>query len=577
MKVGPNTTVMQRLWGALLPANETNPRARKLVALLLIVGAVCVLSVVTQLLQGMRFASLGTASVLATCVVGLVAHRRGVSRTLIATILLAEGMVVCALLALAAGREGLSSLQWMAVAPLIGLATGGRRTGWITLAAAALISLVTLVLMDRQVLPPAMEVHEARPLGQRITTIWLACLTIFLVVRAYEIETERAIEALEAKNLKLLAAREESERANSAKNQFLATISHELRTPLNGLVGMATALSDERRPERLDEGLRVIRTSADTLLAVINDVLDFSKIDAGKLTLESIPLSVAAEVTSVVELMRTSAAQRGNTLTLTTGSDVPEWMLGDPTRVRQIALNLVGNAIKFTERGAVRCTLSMDGERMRLDVGDTGVGMSAETLARIGAPFVQADASTTRRHGGTGLGLVITRRLISAMGGELRIVSAPGTGSTFSVLLPAMSCEAPAPRANEARRVSKLAVLVVDDNTVNRLVAQRLLQKLGHQVTLADHGAEALALVARTQFDLILMDCHMPVMDGYEATRTLRERGVRTPIFALTAAVTMEDQAACIAAGMNRVLTKPLRIDRLLAALDEVEPTAVAA
>jgi CheY-like chemotaxis protein len=319
-----------------------------------------------------------------------------------------------------------------------------------------------------------------------------------------------------------------------------------------------------------------MRSSADTLLAVINDVLDFSKIDAQKLELESIPLSLAAELTSVLELFRANADQRGNALALEVAPGVPEWMLGDPTRLRQIALNLVANAIKFTERGEVRCALALDGGTLCFSVRDTGEGMSPETIARIGAPFVQADASTTRRHGGTGLGLVITRRLIEAMGGQLGIVSTLGAGSTFTVRLPCTACEPPAPRVVSARKMQPLEVLVVDDNAINQLVAQRLLVKLGHQVTLAADGAEALRTLERRKFDLILMDCHMPVMDGYEATRTLRARGVDAAVYALTAAVTADDQRLCLRSGMDLVLTKPLRVDDLQRALEGVPARAAA-
>ncbi|MFT3712083.1 MAG: ATP-binding protein [Archangium sp.] len=565
----------QWVWNTFLPPHEADSRGRKLIALLLTLCVVCAASLVVQAFQGLAFAAGGTLGMLLVCMLALIGHRRGVSRALIVSIVITIGIGVCGAMALAAGREGIGSLMWMPVAPLLALATSGRKAGWATLVAAIVVSTAVLMLMDRDVVPAA--ALEAHPLNRRITTVFFVCTAIFLVARAYEIETEKAIEALRSKNLKLIAAQQESERATLAKNQFLATISHELRTPLNGLIGMAAALADERRPERLEEGLRIVRTSADTLLAVIDDVLDFSKIEAGRLSLESIPLSVAAEATSVVELFRVSAEQRRNTLALRIAPEVPEWLRGDPTRLRQIVLNLVGNAVKFTEGGLIQLLLTMEGERVRLDVKDTGEGMTPEVLARIGAPFVQADASTTRRHGGTGLGLVITRRLIDAMGGELRIASTPGAGSTFTVLLPVVVCESPTPRASNAQRTARLSILVVDDNTVNQLVAQRLLQRLGHEVTVANDGAEALRVVQQRPFDLVLMDCHMPVMDGYEATRQLRARGLTIPIFALTAAVSFEDQAECLRSGMNRVLTKPLRVDHLHEALNSVEPSAAAA
>jgi CheY-like chemotaxis protein/anti-sigma regulatory factor (Ser/Thr protein kinase) len=305
-------------------------------------------------------------------------------------------------------------------------------------------------------------------------------------------------------------------------------------------------------------------------------VLDFTKIEAGALELERAPVAPAAIARDVIQVLQARAAEHENQLELEVEPGTAEWMVGDATRLRQILFNLVGNAIKFTENGHVRCALRREGDSFLFAVSDDGVGMSPETLARICAPFVQADASTTRKYGGTGLGLAITRRLVEAMGGTLSIESALGAGSTFRVAIPFVESVAPKPSERVNVNATPLEVLVVDDNAVNRLVAQRLLERMGHRVVLAFDGKEAMERAHERRFDVILMDCHMPVMDGFDATRALRGEGYVMPIFALTAAVTAEDLLACERAGMTDVVRKPLRVEQLEEALARVEPRRAA-
>ncbi len=342
-------------------------------------------------------------------------------------------------------------------------------------------------------------------------------------------------------------------------------MSHEIRTPLNGVIGMALLLRDEHDDAKLHEGLKVIEQSADMLLSVITDVLDFSKIESNRLELESIPVSLPRELRAVTAVIESSAAEQGTLLALDIAPDVPEWIISDPTRVRQVVTNLLSNAVKFTQKGRVTCELRASATELTLTVSDTGIGMTPEVLARVFTPFTQADASTPRRFGGTGLGLVITRRLVEAMGGTVVADSTPGKGSRFTARLPYQRTAPPqsAPHPELAPAHQARSVLLVEDNLVNQVVASRLLQKLGHHVTAAGDGAQAVALCASGQFDLVLMDCHMPVMDGFEATRQLRARGFSAPIYALTAAVATEDRAQCLSAGMSGVLSKPLRLDRL--------------
>jgi signal transduction histidine kinase/CheY-like chemotaxis protein len=545
-------------------------RLRKLGALLVVLAAATAPMVLMYVIQQVWVSASGTGFILVAALAAILALRREVAVSNVTAAVLTAGLAVAAVLALGNGRDGMASVFWMPLAPLLAMAAGGRRAGWLTLIATLVIVALTLFGMEHDWLQGLIR-HE-RSLSARMGSILGAIITAFVLTLAYEVETENSIDELQTQNTELVAARAEAERASRAKSEFIATISHEIRTPLNGVTGMAHLLGEERDPARVKEGARIIQQSADTLLAVINDVLDFSKIESNKLELEVVPMSVASELRVVVELLQGRAAERGNELELTVGADVPKWLMGDPTRLRQVAMNLVSNAVKFTSRGYVSVAISTLGGRLQLEVKDTGIGISAEAQARLFQPFTQADASTTRRFGGTGLGLVIARRLVEAMGGDIHIESALGAGSRFTLSLPMVVCPAPLQSiAAAAPPLQSRSVLLVEDNVINQVVAQRLLERMGHAVTVANDGAQALTLVAGRAFDLVFMDCHMPVMDGFEATRLLRERGFEVPIFALTAAVTTEDHERCLSSGMTGVLSKPLRPERLLEVLGSVQ------
>ncbi len=384
-------------------------------------------------------------------------------------------------------------------------------------------------------------------------------------LRQSDEEAARSFAALEEHNHSLAAARREADRANSAKSEFLAMMSHELRTPLNGVIGVAAHLSEERDPQRVEEGLALIRQSADALLAVVNDVLDFSKVESGALELEEIPFAPADALRSVVQLMHQRASEQGDVLVVEVAPNVPGGVRADPTRFRQIALNLVSNAIKFTRQGNVTCSLSWADGRLTLAVRDTGVGISPAQQAKLFTPFSQADASTTREFGGTGLGLAIVSRLAKLMGGSVRLESEVGQGSCFFVEVAAPACELPEAVPPVACPSAALRVLVVEDNPVNQIVLGRLLERLGHEVELLSDGQSAVdrLLMPGSYFDAVFMDCHMPVLDGFEATRRLRAAGYAGPVIAITAAVTTEDRARCAAAGMSGFVSKPVNSDRL--------------
>ncbi|MDO8930752.1 MAG: ATP-binding protein [Rhodocyclaceae bacterium] len=376
----------------------------------------------------------------------------------------------------------------------------------------------------------------------------------------------------------LHVAKEAAEAASRAKSEFLANMSHEIRTPMNGVLGMAQLLEGTAQTAEQREYTQIIQSSAEALLTVINDILDLSRIEANRMELEYLSMSPRALVHELADLFGAQAAAKAVGFSVVVAADVPESVVGDPGRLRQVLNNLLGNAIKFTERGAVSLALQREpgnpGEAMlSFSVNDTGIGMAPATVANLFAPFYQADASTTRRFGGTGLGLSIARRLVDLMGGTLAVASTPGVGSTFTVRLPfALDHAAPAEAAEVAWPAAQLPgqaqVLIVDDNATNRTVALHMLEKLGARGAVAGHGEEALDILRHLPCDLVLMDCQMPVMNGFEATRRIRlgeagaaRAGVR--IVAMTANAMQGDREKCLAAGMDDYLAKPLSLGKL--------------
>jgi signal transduction histidine kinase/ActR/RegA family two-component response regulator len=401
-------------------------------------------------------------------------------------------------------------------------------------------------------------------------------------LRVAEADARATAERISLMNVELEKAAEAANAGARAKAAFVSNISHEIRTPMTAILGYIDLMAEEE----LSDGdrashLATIKRAGEHLLSVINDILDFSKIEAGKMTVERVALSPETVAGDSIRMLEGKAGAKGLAITHERAAGLPAAIIGDPTRLAQILVNLIGNAVKFTERGRIAVRSSHDGGKWRVEVEDTGVGMTQEQVGRMFSAFSQADVSTSRKFGGTGLGLVISKRLAEAMGGTLTVRSTAGVGTTFVLEVPAEATTAVKVGATSAAACSLagVRVLLAEDTVDNQRLIRYHLTKAGAEVDVVGDGLQAYERAKATKVDVVLMDMQMPVMDGYEATGRLREAGYTGPIVALTANNTEEDRAKALSAGCDDMATKPLRVPVLVALvrrMADAPPTRIA-
>jgi signal transduction histidine kinase/CheY-like chemotaxis protein len=485
--------------------------------------------------------------------------RVGVCVSLLGLALVGLKLMVCSM----TGGFRSPLLTWVVVLPVLGLGLGGIRMAWVW--NASVLAQIALLASAQRLGVPTYDVlsPEAKDVLWGATIVSVT-LTIFVLAWIYESIKHATIVELE--------------RASQAKSEFLAHMSHEIRTPMTAILGFAEMLEEDKlSPEQLDH-LTTIRRNGEHLIAVINDILDLSRVEAGRLELEMGPTRPDAIVREVAALIEPRAAERGLELRIDVAASAKGTIRSDATRLRQVLINLAANAVKFTESGSVRLAVRADTDRtLRFEVDDTGPGIPPEKLGEIFRPFTQVDASMSRRYGGAGLGLAISSRLAKALGGELSVESQVGVGSRFVLRIRAESiterAETPSV-TSPTRSPSRLhgRVLIAEDGADNRRLLAHLLERWGLEVEIAENGAQALERVAacaerREPVELVLMDMQMPEVDGYEAARSLRARGFQGPIIALTAHAMEGSREACLAAGCDDFLTKPVDRAQLRAAL----------
>ncbi len=537
---------------ALTPAQATDDetdRARFLVQIWLLLLAASVAFVPLNLMSKM-WGQLGLM-----CCVFLAAGsilfllRSSVKLILVTHLSLVTLTVIFGASALMQTPADVTNLLTLVLVPLIASYLLVRRS-FIWVVAASATGAVALTLASHGITVP---VTDPEPVASAAFNIAVNVISSWVLTRRFDQLRRNSLERMQ--------------QADRAKTTFLATVGHEIRTPMNGVLGMTEVMLQEPQTPTQRDQLEVIQRSGRGLVSLINDLLDLTRLEARKLDVDEAPFDLDAVIKDLEVLARGHATAKGLSLVLERGPGIPRITRGDGHRLTQVLNNLVNNAIKFTDAGEVRICVKMHGKKVRFEVSDSGIGITPEVLKRLFRPFEQADGSSTRRHGGTGLGLAISSQLVNLMGGRIEVQSVPGKGSTFGFTLPCPPAQLPpakviAPVVMETR---SRRVLVVDDNPVNLRVASSLVEKAGFVSLRATSGREALEMMSAGDVALVLMDCHMPEMDGFEATERIRRLplGLQLPIVALTASATPDDVEACRRAGMNEVLAKPIHLDTL--------------
>ncbi len=532
--------------------------ALRLVAIVLVatIGTFAALAVLQANVGNHRLA-LAQAVATAISVALLAALRRGLPRAPIAHgVIVLVAAQIC-LVSVLYGGVRLPALAFYAVTPLVALLTIGRRAAvaWLVVGVAIIIGLnVAQVLGVSFPAPP--------PVNRWVDVVSLAILSVVVLLFAasHDALSRTALAALRSVNDELTQSRSEAELANAAKDRLITTVSHELRTPLTGAIGFARLLDDAKLPAPHDEHARAALASGETLLALVNDILDRAWLAGGGLELHQVPFDLHRVLDEVVRVGAVNAGDRE--LRVTLQCHAPRFVMGDPVRLKQVLLNLVGNAVKFTAVGSVTVRVAPVDGKLRFAVIDTGVGITPEIMASLFEPFSHGDPATADGQTGSGLGLSIAKAIVERMGGAIEVETVVGQGSTFAFDVALPETAAPAARAATAAAHPHLSmhVLVVDDHAVNRLLAVRVLEQLGARAIAVPSGAAALEAIGAERFDAVLLDCEMPDMDGYEVARRVRAAeppGRHLPLVALTASALPEDRARAKDAGMDDLVTKP--------------------
>ncbi len=482
---------------------------------------------------------------------------------------------------LVTGGFGLPVHFIMGFVPMVAIVISGGRAGAFWMGAGLLEAACITYLHSVEFSFPAHPGEEHQLVLQTAGAV-VPILVMWGLAQTYEHLKNETLADLGSANETLEASRNEAQNANAAKSTFLANMSHEIRTPMNGILGTLDLIDDTDDESERAEYLALAKRSAQAMLALLNEIVDLSKIESGRLKIERAPVDLRRLLSEIEATMAPVAKQKQVRLAHQVDSDLPPLLEGDEVRIRQVLLNLVGNALKFTSKGSVEISATISertngAPQLSLTVTDTGIGIAKDRLVAVFEDFTQADDSTTRKYGGTGLGLSISRKLIRLMSGELTVTSTQGVGSCFSFEIPTRALEKeptdPVVRSSDpipARR--DLRVLVVDDNPVNRLVACRMLKRFGHVFEQANDGTQAVAMARTGHYDLILMDCQMPEMDGYEATKAIRNLTYprnQVPVVAVTANAMKGDRERCLDSGMDGYTTKPLTKASLAAAIND--------